>query len=412
MIKKYTKSKNKHRVVVTGLGVVSSLGIGWQEFWKNLIAGKSGISKITSFDTSQYERHYGGEVKNFDPTKFMSKRKASQMGRASQMAVAASKLALKDAGLKKSDLGNFRAGICLGTTMGEPQIMEMVDKKSFINGRCCIDCVSALTYPSNSIVSNVEMQLGLNFKSYMFANACAAGNYAIAKAFDLIKKGETNIMFAGGADSISRIAFTGFSRLFNMAPEKCRPFDQNRKGMILGEGAGIIVVESLENAQRRNAKIYAEILGYGLSCSATHMTIPGTDGVRKAIAESLKSSGIKSSQVDYINAHGTGTKENDSVECAAFYKVFGKNLRDIPVSSIKSMLGHAMGAGSAIEAISCCLAINRNEIPPTINYNKSDPNCDIDCVPNNGRKCSVNVTSNNSTAFGGNNACLVLCQLR
>ena len=403
---KSNQSKNR-RVVVTGLGVISSLGIGWQEFWKNLIAGKSGISRVSAFDTSEYDRHYAGEVKNFDPTQFMSVKKAAQMGRASQMAIIGSRLALNDARLSVNTLEKNKTAVTIGTTMGEIQILEKLDdhhpneEKQFPRNRI----LSA--FPSSSLSSNIALEFSLSGYNTIFSTACASGNYAIGQAFDLIRSGQADFALAGGVDSFSRIVFTGFSRLFAVAPEKCQPFDKNRQGIIPGEGAGILLLETLKNAQKRKAHIYAEVLGYGLSCDATHMTISDAAGITKSIQRALASSEIDMSRVDYISAHGTGTQENDEAECKAINKVFGKFTPSIPASSIKSSLGHTMGAAAALEAINCCLAIEHHEIPPTINFEEKDKKCDIDCVPNTARKHTVNVALNNSQAFGGNNACVI-----
>jgi 3-oxoacyl-[acyl-carrier-protein] synthase II len=256
--------------------------------------------------------------------------------------------------------------------------------------------------------ANLAIELNLKGPNYVIPTACAAGNYAIGYAFDLIRMGEAEMMLAGGTDAFSRIALIGFNRLYAIAPEKVQPFDKNRKGMMVGEGAGIVIVEPLENALKRNAFIYAEILGYGLSCDAHHMTAPLSDGIKEAIEKSLNESNITPDEVDYYNAHGTGTPANDKEECLAIKKVFGEYYKKLAVSSIKSMLGHTMGAASALEAIACCLAVKNNIIPPTINYETPDPDCDIDCVPNAARQQKVNIALNNASAFGGNNACLVL----
>jgi 3-oxoacyl-[acyl-carrier-protein] synthase II len=216
------------------------------------------------------------------------------------------------------------------------------------------------------------------------------------------------MFFCGGVDAFSRVAFTGFNRLLAMAPEKCQPFDKNRKGMMLGEGAGVLLLESLEHAQKRGAKIYVEMLGYGLSCDAHHMTQPSEEGIARCMEKALKEAGVSIDKVDYISAHGTGTPQNDKAECTALKKVFGERAKSIPCSSIKSMLGHTMGAASAIESIACCLAIRDQILPPTINFETLDTECDIDSVPNFARKCKMNTILNNSYAFGGNNSCLVL----
>ena len=402
---------NARRVVITGLGVVSSLGIGWQEFWKNLLAGKSGISKITAFDTSKYDHHYGGEIKNFDPTQFMSRKKAERLGRASQMAIAASKMALKDAHLQISETDTNRMGVYLGTTMGESQILEILNKTLCMGGFDQVNPRLIPIYPTEVISRSIAHELRLNGKSLIFANACSAGNYSIGYAFDCIKQGKADVMVAGGVDAFSRLSLTGFSRLIAIAPKKCQPFDKGREGMIPGEGAGIVILESLGYAQKRKAPIYAEVLGYGISCSACHMIEPSIVGITKALQKTLRNSGIRTNQVDYISAHGTGTIENDEAECKAINRVFGKRTAKIPVSSIKSMLGHTMGAASAFGAIACCLVIKYGHIPPTINHGEDDPRCNIDCVPNKSRSHKAQVVLNNSQAFGGNNACLVVGSL-
>jgi 3-oxoacyl-[acyl-carrier-protein] synthase II len=399
----------KRRVVVTGLGVVSSIGIGVEDFWKNLIAGKSGISEIEVFDTSAYPIHRGGEVKNFKPEHFIDKRKIKSLGRASQMAIAATQLAMEGAHIKKN--GAVGAGVIFGTTMGETQILEELDKRWVKDGEGKLEQYLITAYSSNNLSVNTAIKFFLEGFNLVMPTACSSANYAIGYGFDLIKSGRSDIMFCGGVDAFSKVAFSGFNRLYAMAPEKCQPFDKNRKGMMLGEGAGVLALESLAHAQKRNAKIYAEILGYGLSCDAHHMTQPAEDGIAKCIEKAIKEAGISKDDVDYISAHGTGTPQNDKVECAAFKKAFGKRYKQIPCSSIKSMLGHMMGAASAIEAISCCLAIRDGVLPPTTNFETRDEECDIDCIPNKARKSKVRSVLNNSCAFGGNNASQVFKKL-
>jgi len=400
------KKNSSRRVVVTGLGVVSSIGIGWPVFWKNLIAGKSGIRRIRSFDTSEYDRHYGGEIRNFKPERFIDKRKLKYMGRASQLAVAAAKLALKDARLKVKDIPKERAGVCIGTTMGEPQILEIMNHTRFTRGLEDIDPRLVPTYPSGVIPFNIAHELQIHNKIFLFANACASGNYSIGYSFDCIKKGDADMMLAGGSDQFSRLNFTGFTRLMSIAPKKCQPFDKNRQGLLAGEGSGVLILESLERAKARRAPIYAEILGYGLSCDAYHMTMPDEKGIYACIKKAGKNAGIDFKEVDYISAHGTGTHQNDQAECKAIKRLFRNT--PPPVSSIKSMLGHTMGAASALEAIACCLALKDQIIPPTINFEAPDPECGLDCVPNQSRKAKLDLVLNNSSAFGGNNACVVM----
>lgn len=242
----------------------------------------------------------------------------------------------------------------------------------------------------------------------MFSTACAAGNYAIGYGYDLIRMNRADLVLAGASDPFSRISFTGFNQFKAVAPEKCQPFDKDRKGMMVAEGAGALVLESLASATARNAPIYGEIAGYGLSCDAHHMTSSTVEGIAECMRKALKEAGLSADDVHYISAHGTGTPTNDKNECAAIKEVFGQRFKDIPVSSIKSMLGHTMGAASVIEAITCALVVKNDVIPPTINYETPDPECDIDCVPNQARKQTVKVALNNSYAFGGNNASLVL----
>ncbi len=335
-------SDSGRRVVVTGLGVVSSLGIGVEEFWKNLIVGKSGISEIESFDTSDYPVHKGGEVKNFKPEEFIDKRKIKHMGRASQMAIAATKLAIMDASMKRSN--HVGAAVLLGTTMGEIQLMEYFDETWVKMGDNKIDSKLIPFFSTNNLSVNIAISIDARGFNVVMPTACSSANYSIGYGFDLIRSGQVDTAFCGGTDSFSKVAFVGFNRLYAMAPEKCQPFDKNRKGMMLGEGSGVLLLESLEHAEKRGAKIYAEILGYGLSCDAHHMTQPSEDGVVRCIEKALKESRISKDEVDYISAHGTGTRQNDKVECAAIKKVFGKKYKEIPCSSIKSALGHTMGA--------------------------------------------------------------------
>lgn len=398
----------KRRVVVTGLGVISSIGIGKDEFWKNLIAGKSGISEITTFDTSEYPVHKGGEVKNFDSTKFIPKNRIKNIARASQFAIAATKMAFSDAKLNISGYKNKKIAIVLGTTMGEGGMIEEIDKHWTDHGEDDIWGLTVSKYPSNAISDNVARFFKFNSISFIVPTACSGGNYAIGHGFDLIRRGFVDLALVGGADPFSRIAFVGFNRLFAMAPDMCRPFDNNRKGMMLGEGAGVLILEDIDSAKRKDANIYAEIKGYGLSCDTTNMTTPSAKGIIKAMEHAIKNSCINKDDVGYVSAHGTGTPSNDKAECEAIKTVFGELSKKLCISSIKSMLGHTMGAASALEAISCCLALRRQVVPPTINFNTPDPECNIDCVPNKSRGIKLDIVLNNSLAFGGNNACLGL----
>jgi 3-oxoacyl-[acyl-carrier-protein] synthase II len=396
------------RVVISGLGVVSSVGIGWESFWDSLLSGTSGISAVTSFDTSAHFTHNGGEIKNFRPDEFLSEEKASLLSRSSQFAVVAAHLALLDAHLSPEQLSACSVGTCVGTTMGSVQTSEIINQLIVLDGKTDISDTLIRQVPTHSTPAAVAREFDLTGPTMMFSTACAAGNYAIGYGVDMIRLGRAEIVLAGGSDPFSKVAFTGFNQFGAVAPDKCQPFDKNRKGMMVAEGAGILVIESLDHALARDAHIYAEIAGYGLSCDAQHMTLPSAEGVSRCMIRALRETNTSIEQIDYICAHGTGTPANDRTECAAIWNVYGPRTKHIPVSSIKSMIGHTMGAASALEAIACALTVKNDIIPPTINYETPDPECDIDCVPNHARSHEVNIALNNSYAFGGNNASLVL----
>jgi 3-oxoacyl-[acyl-carrier-protein] synthase II len=406
----------KDRVVVTGLGVVSPIGTGVDAFWDAASKGTNGIAAITSFDTTGFRTSVGGEVKDFSPATYLSPQQISSMGRSSQFAASAAKMAIADAKLDISKLDAFRIGVSLGTTMGEPQILEKGIEQIY-KAKGSTELLAAdlpRKYPCGVIPANVATVIGACGPVIMIPTACAAGNYAIGYAFDLISTGMADVIVAGGSDPFSKIAFTGFNRLLATAKEKCKPFDKNRDGMSVGEGAGILALESLSHARKRGAKIYAEVLGYGLGCDAFKMTIPdpsGSGGIL-CLKKALEHSGITADNVDYVSAHGTGTDENDKTETFILKTVFGDRAKSIPVSSIKSMIGHTMGAASAIEAVACVLMIHRSVILPTINYTEPDPDCDLDYVPNTMRAADVNIAVSNAYAFGGNTSTLVLGKFR
>jgi len=393
-------------VVVTGLGAVSSVGVGKEEFWANILKGKSGISEVTLFDTSKFKRHHAGEIKNFNSSDFIPENISKFIGRASQFAIAATKLALEDANFPFSDIEAKKMAIIIGTTMAESSVIDF-SGEMFIKEEWDKITKQLLV---NTFSPSIARSVGYFFKAkgenVLIPNACAAGNYAISYGFDLIRKGEIEFAIVGGADALSRVAFQGFQRLYAMSSGVCSPFDKNRQGMLLGEGAGILILESLERAKKRNATIYAKVLEYGLSCDAYNMTIPNRIGIKKAMAKAVKNANISMDEIDYISAHGTSTTQNDKEESNAINEVFGG--RKVAVSSIKSMLGHTLGAASALEALACCLALKDDVIPPTINFKTPDPECSIDCVPNKARRIKLNKVLNNGFAFGGNNCCVVL----
>jgi 3-oxoacyl-[acyl-carrier-protein] synthase II len=398
------------RVVVTGIGLVTSIGSKVETFWSALLAGRSGIKKVTSFDTKEFSVHLGGEVVDFSPEGVSSRIDLAQVGRATQFAIAAATRALADAGIDPARLDPTRAGVSMGTTSGEPREVETFTDTYLTGNLGAIGPELVTRYPCGSIPGSMAAALGFAGPNSMIPTACAAGNYAAANAMECLRAGTADLMLAGGSDSFSRITYTGFARLGAIATEKCQPFDLNRKGMVPGEGAAVLVLEPADIAERRGARIYAELVGYGLSCDAYHMTAshPEGAGAARAMNGALKDAGLRPEDVDYVSAHGTGTPTNDRLETLSFKKVFGDVAHRVPISSAKSMLGHTMGAASAIEAAICSLAIANGRIPPTINYETPDPDCDLDYVPNQARECRVDVAMNNAYAFGGNNASLIL----
>lgn len=396
-------------IVVTGLGLVTPVGTGHEDVWNNLLAGRCGIGPVESFDTSGYRVHNGGEIKSFEPGPYFETLDPASVGRASQMAVAAARSALADAGLDPAELDEERCGVVMGTTSGEPREVERFNDAFVAEALDGIGSRFMTLYPCHSIAASIAAEVGFAGPNTMIPAACAAGNYAIANAFDLLRAGRADVMLAGGADSFSRITYTGFARLGAIAPDRCQPFDKNRKGMIPGEGAAVLVLETLERARSRGARTYAAVAGYGLSCDAHHMTAthPEGDGPARAMVAALQASGLDPERVGYISAHGTGTPTNDRLETRAVKRVFGEHAAAVPISSIKSMIGHTMGAASAIESAVCALAVTHDRVPPTIHYEEPDPECDLDCVPNAAREVVVGAAMNNAYAFGGNNASVI-----
>jgi 3-oxoacyl-[acyl-carrier-protein] synthase II len=408
------------RIAVTGLGAVTPVGIGWQQTWASLLAGRSGVAPVESFDTSAFSVHLGAEVRGFSAAAFVRRLEPGRLGRASQLAIAAARLALADAGLgllpdavppgadsATPSLAALpapeRLGVAMGTTSGEPLELERFDDRYLAGQLDQVGGELMARYPCHLIAAHVARELGFAGINTMIPTACAAGNYALAHAVDVLRAGRADLMLAGGADAFSRITYAGFSRLGAIAPERCQPFDRRRKGMIPGEGAAVLVLEPLAAARRRGARVYAEVAGYGLSCDAHHMTAahPEGEGAVRAMTQALTDAGLRPEEVSYISAHGTGTPTNDRLEALAVTRVFGQGTR-VPISSVKSMLGHTMGAASAIEAAVCALAVARDEIPPTMNL--EEPEGDLDYVPNQARRQRVDVAMNNAYAFGGNNA--------
>ncbi len=395
------------RVVVTGLGVVSSIGTGREEFTTALRAGRDGRARITSFDTTGYAHSYGCPVPDFEPTRWLRRIPPDELSRAAQFAAAAGAMAVADAALTPADLRAVRCHVSVGTTEGGSCELDRLTETGLVTGPEGFDPATVRRVPAAALATAVARELGLtDVSASTIATACSAGNYAIGDGFAAIRYRDADIALCGGSDAISRKTFNVFYRLGLIAPDRCRPFDAGRQGILTGEGAGMVLLESLERAVARGAPIHAEVLGYGLNCDAYHPTAPDRDSVARCMALALADAGVKPGDVDLICAHGTGTKTNDATEIRAIRDVYQEAMPR--VISVKSMLGHAMGAASALGAIACVLAIAHRFIPPTINHRQADPECAIDCVPNAAIDADVRIAQNNGLAFGGNNAVVIL----
>ncbi|MGW2033218.1 beta-ketoacyl-[acyl-carrier-protein] synthase family protein [Streptomyces sp. NPDC001811] len=403
-----TDRAGQRRVVVTGFGVISSIGTGVEEYTEGLKAGRSGARPITRFDTEGFGQNTACEVPDFEPERWIRNLPSGHVGRAGQFAVAAARMAVEDAGLSEDDLADRPAVITVGTTDGESHdIAVLLEQELAAGDPEGMDPVLARRIYAGRLSTAIARELRMpNVEATTVTTACAAGNYSIGYGLDAIRSGEVDLALCGGADAVCRKAFALFKRFGALSPDVVRPFDKDRGGILTGEGAGILVLESLEPALARGARIHAEVLGYGLSCDAAHPTAPNRDGIARGIRLALDDAGVKRQEVDFISAHGTGTKANDSTETAAILDVYG----DAPprTVAVKSMLGHSMGAASALGAIACGLAIEHGFIPPTINHRETDPDCPLDVVPNEAVTADVRIVQNNSSAFAGNNAVLIL----
>lgn len=397
----------RRRVVITGLGVFSSIGTGAAEFSAALRAGASGRAPLTAFDTTGYTHSYGCPVPSFDPERWLRRIRPAEFGRAAQFAAGAGRMAMADAGLTEADLSAARCHVCVGTTEGGCFELDQLTSMSLADGYPAMDPALARQVPAQSLSVAMARELDLtDAEISTIGTACAAGNYAIGDGFDAIAGGDAEFAVCGGADAIARKTFTTFYRLGLIAPDHCRPFDSGRQGILTGEGAGMVLLETLDSALARGARVYAEVLGYGLSCDAHHPTAPSRDGVARCMELALRDAGVKPEEVDLISAHGTGTRANDATEVSAIQDVFGT--APPPVVALKAMFGHAMGAASALGLIACALAITGRFIPPTINHRSTDPRCPIDCVPNAAVPADLRIVQNNGFAFAGNNAIVIL----
>jgi len=405
-----------NRVVITGIGTITPLGLDITTTWDSLIAGKSGIDHITHFDASDFETKIAGELKGFEPTDYIGRKEARRMDRFSQMAVVAGMQAVQSAGLVIDDTNRDNVGVLIGSGIGG---LVTISEQVRVLSERGPDRVSPFTVPmmiADMASAQVSITFGAKGPNFCPTSACSSGSDAIGTAYEIIKRGDAQAMLAGGSEAIiTPIGIAGFNATkalstHNDNPQQAsRPFDAERDGFVVGEGAAIIVLEDLAYALERGDRIIAEITGYGASSDAVHITQPAEDGngAARAMRMALRKAGLAPSEIDYINAHGTSTPLNDKIETMAIKAVFEDHAYKVPISSTKSMTGHLLGAAGAVESMVCCMAIKTGMIPPTINYNSPDPDCDLDYVPNKAREVKVSSALTNSFGFGGHNSVLV-----
>ena len=405
----------ERRVVVTGIGAITPIGNNADEFWKGLKEGKCGIDTITAFDVSNFKVKLAAEVKGYNPEDYFDKRSARRLDKFAQFAMIAAREAMKDSGMTKENTDFNRVGVFIGSGMGGLETIEKENKVCFEKG---YDKISPMYIPmviSNMATGNVAIDLGLRGESFSIATACASATHSIGEAYRAIKHGYQDAVFTGGTEaSITPTGVAGFTNIkaLSQSADKNRasiPFDKERNGFVMGEGAGVLVLEELEHAKKRGAKIYAEIVGYGASSDAFHITSPAPNGEggARAMVNAIKDAKIEAKDITYINAHGTSTHLNDSCETAAIKTALGKSSKSVMVSSTKGNTGHLLGAAGAVEAIACVKTIEDDFVPPTINYKVPDEECDLDIVPNEGRNVKVEYAMSNSLGFGGHNSSII-----
>jgi len=408
----------KKRVVITGLGVISPVGNDIQSFWQSLKDGKSGVGPITSFDATAFDSRIAAEVKNFDPTQHgISIKDVKRTAKFVQFAVAAAKQAMESSGLDLNKEDRNRIGVVIGSGIGSLHTIEEEHKILLARGPSRLSPFLIPMLIVNEASGLVAIVHGLKGPNSCVATACASGSHAIGEAYRMILYGDADVMVTGGTEScIVPTSVGGFCALkalstSNDHPQKAsRPFDRDRNGFVMAEGCGLVILESLEHAQNRNAQIIAEIVGFGMTCDAYHITAPDPDGqgAAQAMINAMKDARMNPSEINYINAHGTSTKLNDKIETLSMKKAFGESAKQVMVSSIKSMTGHLLGAAGGVEFLTCCLVIKDGVVPPTINYEHPDPDCDLDYVPNTARQAHVSACMSNSLGFGGHNASLIV----
>ncbi|MGA7937158.1 MAG: beta-ketoacyl-ACP synthase II [Kovacikia sp.] len=414
-------SVDRKRVVVTGLGAITPIGNTLTEYWEGLISARNGIGPITLFDASRHDCRIAGEVKGFDPHTYLDRKDAKRMDRFAQFAVSASSQAIADARFVINDLNAEQVGVLIGTGIGGLKVLEDQQEIYLTKGpdRCSPFMIPMMI--ANMAAGLTAIHTGAKGPNSCSVTACAAGSNAIGDAFRLVQQGYAQAMICGGTEAaVTPLSVAGFAACRAMSTRNddpthaSRPFDQDRDGFVLGEGAGILIIEELECALARGARIYAEIVGYGMTCDAYHMTspVPGGEGAARAISLALKDARLTPDQVSYINAHGTSTPANDSTETAAMKKALGEHAYNVAVSSTKSMTGHLLGGSGGIEAVATVMAVAHDRVPPTINLENPDPACDLDYVPNHSREQTVEVALSNSFGFGGHNVTLAFKKYR
>ena len=405
------------RVVVTGMGAITPIGKDSMAFWKAIKEGKCGVDKVSAFDASEFKCRVAAEVRDFDPTEYIDKKEARKMDRYTQFGVIAAEEAFRQSGIDMEKEDAWRVGVMTGSGVGGIETLASQHQTLMEKGPGRVSPFFVPMMISNMAAAQIAIKLGARGANENVVAACASGTNAIGNAYNIIRRGECDVMLAGGAEAaITPLAFAGFCSMKAMSVNNddpmhaSRPFDLERDGFVMGEGAGFLVLEELEHAKKRGAKIICEMVGYGITNDAYHITspIPGGEGGAKAMEFAIKDAGIEPEKIDYINAHGTSTKYNDSFETQAIKSVFGEHAKKLMVSSTKSMTGHLLGAAGGIEAIVCAMAVNEDFVPATINYQTPDSECDLDIVPNEGRNAKVEYAMSNSLGFGGHNSSIVM----
>lgn len=408
------ESATRKRVVVTGIGTISSLGIGIEPFWENILAGRSGIDKVTSFDTTDYPSKVGAEVRDFNAGDYMDPKEARRNDRYTHFSVAATRLALGDAGMDTSAMDPDRIGVLVGSGIGGMITIQTQSRRLYEMGPRKVSPFMIPSLIANIASGVIAIEIGARGPNYGLVSACSTATHAIGESFRILRDGDADVMVAGGSEAaVTELGYAGFcsmkamSTSYNDDPARAsRPFDKGRDGFVMGEGAGVLILETLEHAQARGAEIYCEVKSYAATCDAYHITSPDPEGkaLSAAIGKTIRDAGLEASDIDYINAHGTSTPYNDKFETLAIKKALGEQAGKVLVSSTKSMTGHLLGAAGGVESAVCAMALKEGKVPPTINYEEPDPDCDLDYVPNTMREADIQTALCNNSGFGGHNA--------